>query len=96
MATSTIKANAHWGAYSMVTTLPWTAPCDGMLFCYLSASGATNSYGQVSGDQTYRISAHNGHSTSAAFPITKGEVISNMVTGTGDNFYLHWRPLYTG
>lgn len=76
--------------------LPWTAPSDGMLYGYLSASGAANSYGQVRNNTkgiNYRLSAHNGYSTSASWPVSKGDYLTNDGGGSGDALYCYFLPI---
>lgn len=75
---------------------PWTAPSDGFLLCYLSASGASNSYGQIRNESlgyNMRLSAHNGYSTSGAYPVAKGNYVTFSGAGSGDNFYVYFMPI---
>ena len=93
MGKSTLKCMPKFGTFINIgSSLPYTAPNDGILFLYLSADGSQNSYVQLSGEQVYRVSAHYGYSTSASFPIRRGETLTYS-GGAGGTPSIWFRPI---
>lgn len=96
MGNTILTQPKHFTSQFPGITYPWTAPSDGFIFGYLSASGAANSYGQVRNSTKgfmYRLSAHNGYSASATWPVTKGDYLVYEGGGSGDNFYTYFMPI---
>lgn len=93
MGNTIIAQPKHFTTGVEFVSLPWTAPSDGIIYGYLSASGAANSYGQVRNNTkgiNYRLSAHNGYSTSTSWPVSKGDYLTWESGGSGDTLYCYF------
>lgn len=96
MGKTTITQPKHFATTVDGFGFPWTAPSDGIVYGYLSASGAANSYGQARNNTkgiNYRLSAHNGYSTSGSWPVSKGDYLTWDSGGSGDTLYCYFIPI---
>lgn len=98
MAQSTLS-RVHFGDWQAVsTTLPFTAPQDGIFYMRLSpsASAAKYLYLELTGGILVEVNSMNGMNATTCIPMVRGEQISLYSASSGISVTYRFRPLIGG
>ena len=102
MASSGIKRPTHWGT-EINPTLPFTAPCDGLMFLNIQANSTGTSYDywnwttNVNGTLTTRlvITSNTSSGNTTLLPMRKGDTLEQGASSNlnSANSYIRFIPM---